>query len=206
MGLFVSKLGNFGPLKLGMDPSREISKLNSTQHISEVKDENDSQNSLPSSPKNKQALNSYQKNLKPKEEIEFHHLLLNIHARDILNDKIVYLYEKDSLSDVAKIFKDHSFRHIPIQNEIGQITGIISDRDLLEHTGKSPYTPITDIMTKEVFFAREDALLQDIARLMFYKNISCVPITNNHFKIIGIITSSDILKFLMNLGSIDLRK
>ena len=62
---------------------------------------------------------------------------------------------------------------------------------------------VTDLMTKEVLSCFETATIQVISRIMLEQKISAIPIINLDYKLIGIVTKSDILTFVSHIISVN---
>ena len=61
------------------------------------------------------------------------------------------------------------------------------------------YTLVGDIMRRKIFTAKEDEPLNEIARLMKRRRINRVPIVDDNYKLVGIVTRSDIVKGISQL-------
>jgi IMP dehydrogenase len=95
--------------------------------------------------------------------------------------------------DAEKIMREYKIGGIPVVNENGQLTGIITNRDLRFHKNMS--TPVRDIMTKDdLITAPENITLQQAEGILQKHRIEKLPIVNKKGKLIGLITYKDILK------------
>jgi len=61
------------------------------------------------------------------------------------------------------------------------------------------YTTVGEIMRRKLFTAKADEPLQEVARLMKRRRINRVPIVDNDYKLIGIVTRSDIVRGISQL-------
>ena len=80
----------------------------------------------------------------------------------------------------------------------GRLVGIISERDCTRKMilqDKNPdETPVSEIMTADVVFARRDTTVDKCMSLMTYKHIRHLPILEGE-ELVGIITAGDLMKF-----------
>jgi acetoin utilization protein AcuB len=96
---------------------------------------------------------------------------------------------------------DLNVRHMPVV-ENGKLVGILSDRDLLLHAwsglgyGFPEHLIAADIMTKDVVVAPVDIRLADAAQRMVDLKIDALPIVTPDGSMVGIITSTDLLKLV----------
>ncbi|ASV12073.1 MULTISPECIES: HPP family protein [Leptospira] len=123
-------------------------------------------------------------------------------AKDLMTSPVVGFSESDPISKAQDIFVRRRFRHVPVFDEKNTLCGIISDRDWmcwkLEHTteielGKT----IGKIMKTKVLSVRIQAGIGEIAKVLFEERIGCLPVVNDSFQVIGIITRSDVLRAIL---------
>jgi CBS domain-containing protein len=98
--------------------------------------------------------------------------------------------ENASFDAVKDLMKKTSYRHFPVMSTEGRLVGIISDRDLYSNSGSR----ITEIMTKKVITVVPKAPLREVVALMLSEKLPCLPVIDSTHAIIGIVTSTDILK------------
>ncbi len=128
-----------------------------------------------------------------------------IFAEQIMSRSITTLSLDAKVSDAIKIFKNSSFRHLPIIGFGNRLAGIVSDRDVLAYLGsvsteKKSQLLISDeishIMNTRVLTASKDTDVRFIARLFVERHVGAIPIVKNK-NLIGIVTRSDILRAVM---------
>ncbi len=126
----------------------------------------------------------------------------------IMRRNLITLDMDDTLSDAKGLFEHHDMHHILITDS-GKLTGVITDRDLLQHLsptiGTRKETPqdgfilnkkVHLIMSRDVISASDEITLNE-AVLMFYDHkISCIPVVNEQAQPVGIITWRDIIKVI----------
>ncbi len=108
----------------------------------------------------------------------------------------------DQTIDMAhKIMDENSIRHLPVM-KAGQISGIVSDRDLklaMSIRGvEASKTTVEEIASSEVFLVKPDSKLDDVSKMMAEKKIGSVLVVDNH-RLVGIFTTTDALKALNEL-------
>ncbi len=54
-------------------------------------------------------------------------------VEDVMTEQVVWLEEQDNLAIAMDIMQEGKFRHVPIVDKEGRLTGIISDRDILRY-------------------------------------------------------------------------
>lgn len=136
---------------------------------------------------------------------------------DIMTEEVVCLQERDSLANVMEVMQREKFRHVPVVDKEKKLVGIISDRDVLRYL---PFLrPGADSFHDRLFdVAPNNAaikqLLRDIikrgvvsvlpscdfytgVKMLYEKNISCLPVTDEDKKLVGIVTVTDVMRGLL---------
>ncbi|MCP4133803.1 MAG: CBS domain-containing protein [bacterium] len=131
------------------------------------------------------------------------------HAWQIMNSPVKTLTPEMPVTEAWNYFKQEEVSHMPVLSTEKEITGIVSDRDLLKYLIISDTEDtaaiknwtdkiIEDIMIKEVLTANRMTDIRRIAKVLFDYHIGTMPILNDTNRLIGIITRSDILHALIN--------
>lgn len=120
------------------------------------------------------------------------------YARDIMHKHVIALAPEQTIQDALNLLAQNSFRHLPIiKGEV--MIGIISDRLLFQKlAAKSSYsTSLESIMVRNIITALPQTNIVEIARAMMVEKISCLPVTDEELHLKGIITTSDLLKVIV---------
>ena len=123
----------------------------------------------------------------------------------IMTDKVTTVDMDISLGAICQIFEDKKFHHLLVVED-GELRGVISDRDVLKALSPFLNTPVEQtrdlatldkrshqIMSRKPTTTTKQATAKDAVRLMFQKNISCLPVMSSDGKIEGIVTRKDLL-------------
>lgn len=127
----------------------------------------------------------------------------------IMTEKIVTVELDDKLEVVKEIFDNLKLHHLLVtENDL--LFGVLSDRDLLRslspNLGKLSETAkdketlhkrVHQIMTRKPITLAPDAPITDAVTLLITHNISCIPIVDEQFKPVGIISWRDVMKALI---------
>ena len=123
----------------------------------------------------------------------------------IMTDKVTTVDMDISLGAICQIFEDKKFHHLLVVED-GELRGVISDRDVLKALSPFLNTPVEQnrdlatldkrshqIMSRKPTTTTKQATAKDAVRLMFQKNISCLPVVSSDGQIEGIVTRKDLL-------------
>ncbi len=142
-------------------------------------------------------------------------------VKDIMSEQVVCLQEQDNLTRAMEVMQRGKFRHVPVVDEQSRLVGIISDRDVLRHLPfrggqRRPQTeifrgglfdvdpnepviqqPVNRIMKRDVTHVPLGCSFRDAVKLLHEMRISCLPVTDDQKKPLGIITVTDVMRGLL---------
>ena len=110
-------------------------------------------------------------------------------ARDIMTREIVTINGDMLVEDAARLLAFHNISGMPVEDPDGKICGIVSEADVIGHSGVT----VSDVMTPDVISVGETATVEQIATLMAQHRIKRVPVMNNG-SILGMVSRSDIVR------------
>jgi CBS domain-containing protein len=144
-----------------------------------------------------------------------------IKARNLMKTELVTLPRTTSVGEAEQLLVDHGISGAPVTDAAGEIIGLVSIRDILDHrvsqevrssakrmfpetydddaetVSYGPGTPgdisVADIMTAAVYSVDVDADLQEIAREMTARRIHRV-LVRDETRCVGLISSFDVLE------------
>jgi acetoin utilization protein AcuB len=141
-------------------------------------------------------------------------------AQNFMTSHVVSLEGQDTVAKAIKVMQEEKFRHIPIVDSHNTVKGIVSDRDILLHLPfihgqrllqsrgfrdhlfevyprhPSLGLPLNHIMTPSPQIISPDVGLYEVAKKLYELKISCLPVTDEGKKLLGIVTVSDVMKGL----------
>jgi CBS domain-containing protein len=128
--------------------------------------------------------------------------------QDIMTTNLHTVHRDDVVSDVAKLFKEHSFHHVLVVNNDGDLEGIISHTDVerirvgasfFRNPKKEEFdatilraTRACDIMTKDIVTLQSIDSIRRAYEIFKLNKFHAIPIENKG-NLIGIVTPIDLL-------------
>ena len=123
-----------------------------------------------------------------------------MHVAAILKMKgrnVVTTTADKSLLDVAKLLEQHDIGCIVIEGDAGQVSGIVSERDLVRAIGQSGPNvlkePVSVYMTKTVVTAREADPVDRLMSQMTAHRFRHMPVVERG-RLIGLVSIGDLVK------------
>ncbi|MEZ5306044.1 MAG: CBS domain-containing protein [Pyrinomonadaceae bacterium] len=119
-----------------------------------------------------------------------------IKCRDIMSRKLTSVGAGQSLSEVAKILKEHDIGIVPVVDSEMRLEGLLTDRDIVVRAvaegNDINQATAGDIMTREVFAAGPDDFVFEAVRTMGDKQVRRIPIVDGEGILVGIISMADV--------------
>jgi acetoin utilization protein AcuB len=128
---------------------------------------------------------------------------------DIMTARVVTVDMDDRLERVKEIFDTKGFHHLLVTDENLKLVGFVSDRDLLRalspYVGSAAETSrdlatlnkrVHQIMTRHPLTLRPQSGVTEAVDLLLANRISCIPIVDDEFKPVGIVSWRDLLRTL----------
>jgi CBS domain-containing protein len=99
-----------------------------------------------------------------------------------------------SIREAAQMMVDLDAGALPVGAE-DRLIGMITDRDIAIRgvaKGRTPDTPVRDVMTAEVKYCFEDEEIENVARNMADIQVRRLPVVNREKRLVGIIAIADL--------------
>jgi len=104
---------------------------------------------------------------------------------------------RDTLAMAKAVMDAGHFRRLPVVDD-GKLVGILTERDIREHTGYLESTRVDAAMRTALVTVGPRATVEEAARLMLQHKIGGLPIVDDG-RLVGIVTTSDLLKAFLNV-------
>lgn len=135
--------------------------------------------------------------------------------RDVMSKNLRVTNEDASIGQARKIMRESQIRHLlVIDVGSGALKGVLSDRDVRAILSPFVGTPeanerddatvgvkVGRIMKQPPFVAKGDEPVRKAVEIMLQKKVGCVPVLDSQDKPVGIVTTDDLLREMLNLLS-----
>lgn len=119
-------------------------------------------------------------------------------AKKIMTKKIYTVPMGTSLFEANELMKEKRIRHLPVIDELDDVVGVISQRDL-NAIPDSKNIPVELMMSRPVEYIRETESLRHAVFALLQKKISSLLVTNEIDDVVGILTTDDVLWFVAHM-------
>lgn len=117
-----------------------------------------------------------------------------VKCREIMTSSVRTATGEMPLSEVSVLMRDGDMGSVPVMAG-DRLIGIVTDRDIVVRAvaeGKPPTTPVSEVMTTEIFSVGPDDFVFEAIRLMGDKQVRRIPVVNEDGSLAGIIAMADI--------------
>lgn len=143
-------------------------------------------------------------------------------AKDIMTEGVICVGVKESVFDAAELLLGAGVSAAPVVNDKGAVVGVVSEADLMRRAeiGTAPQKSwlsrlldsegsaahdfvatharkVSDVMTREVVTAGEDATLGDLVDLIEKHGVKRIPIVRDG-RLVGIVSRANLLEALLS--------
>lgn len=138
-------------------------------------------------------------------------------AKDAMSTDVLTIRAETTVLEAARLLINAGVSAMPVVDQLGVLVGILSEADIIRHTGGVAPTDLSDVanaartmhearlrrvadvMTRDVAIVSEDTSLHEIADLMLKRGIKRVPILKGN-AVVGIVSRVDLLRALVSVG------
>ncbi len=142
---------------------------------------------------------------------------------DIMTKEVITVSKETPLKEAASLLAKFHIHAMPVINDSGKITGIITESDFFSKDASNIYLPtfleflsknskitkkpeepsniekirlVRDVMTAECITVQPDLSLKELVALIKHKGFKTLPVVDDQDTLVGIVSVIDIIKLL----------
>ena len=121
---------------------------------------------------------------------------VNAEIKEIMEKNVIVVRDSDTIKDAVELMFKRNVGGCPIVNKDNILTGIITERDILEFLSKHKEIDgnVSDYMTKGVITVNPNETIRMVMKKMIEKKFRRLPIINEGI-LIGMVTVRELLKY-----------
>ena len=116
---------------------------------------------------------------------------MKMRVADYMTRNVVTLKPENTVADAIELIKKTGHDSFPVVDSDMKVVGYVSAVDIV---GVDPRTKIRDVMSRQLYVAREFMDLRDAARIMFRTGHSKLPVVDESNRLVGIISNADVIR------------
>ena len=125
-------------------------------------------------------------------------------VKECMCDDVCCVKPETKINEVAKLMSSNHIGCVPVCDNNNKICGIVTDRDILLRSIANDkdvkQTPVSDIMTCNVYTCTEDEDMKNAENKMATNQIRRLPVCDSNNRVVGILTLGDLAQFDNELG------
>jgi CBS domain-containing protein len=119
-----------------------------------------------------------------------------MHVKDVMVEEVITVKPDTKVRDAVELMNENEIGCLVVK-EKGKPIGIITERDILKKIVCQFRNPeqvrVSEIMSQPLIVGNVDMDLEDVAKLMFKRNVKKLPIVDGE-RLVGLITLTDIVR------------
>ena len=120
---------------------------------------------------------------------------INDPVKEIMSREVISISPKYSIKESVSVMTENGIGSLPIVDKEGKVVGIVTERDFaLALAGSLTNETVGEIMIKDVITTTPGTPIESCSKIMVRNNLRRIPVVEED-KMIGIVTSTDILRF-----------
>lgn len=143
---------------------------------------------------------------------------MKIQVSETMNKRVLMILPEVPISEAYDYLRECRVRHLVVVNDLGYVVGVISDRDFqramqtrISEAGSAKIMSeffisshqVQDYMSSEIQVIHESVGLRQVALKMLESKISSLVVIDDQNKMVGVITTDDLLWALVKLTEVD---
>jgi CBS domain-containing protein len=130
-------------------------------------------------------------------------------VKSIMTSNVISVTKETPLKEVVDIVNKNKIRHVPITSG-EKLVGIVSRTDLNRLTFSALFSnqekaddailemlSLEQVMTSNPTAIDEEATIKEVAEILSVEEYHALPVVDNHGKLTGIVTTTDVIKYLL---------
>lgn len=118
------------------------------------------------------------------------------YAYELMSKNVQTLSPANFIAEARQLMHEKKFHHLPLVVD-HKLTGMISYQDLVNLKDGENLERVAHHMSRLVLCASDTTPLRHVVDVFFHENINALPLIDDDFRLVGIITHRDILKWLV---------
>ena len=131
-----------------------------------------------------------------------------LRVKEIMKRKPLTVAEDDLATKARSLFRKHGYRSLPVLSKKGELTGILTNRDILNITSAKSNILVGGLMSTPLLVTTEDEEVRVLAEKLVSVDVSVSPVVEkgNGRKLAGLVSVHDIIKGYLDGGAMPTKR
>jgi len=119
-------------------------------------------------------------------------------VKEAMNKHVKTIRPTNTVREASEVMNENHIGSLVVVSGTGGVVGIITETDVLRSVaaGQNPTeTKVQDIMSTKLITIEPYRTLEDAAEIMTKNNIKKLPVVEDNGRLVGIITTSDLIAY-----------
>lgn len=141
-----------------------------------------------------EALKAYRNAIQARQEEPIYH------AYQVMKKPVTAVLAEQPVVECFQLMREKRFRQLPVFSRQGLVAGMLTLEKILEKVVvedgaiRQPFSALAgELMAQPVYTADPLSDIRRVAKLMYDRDINCLPVTNEADLLVGIVTRTDIV-------------
>ena len=112
------------------------------------------------------------------------------YVKDYMTENVISVSPETKTDEIINLMKESHHNSYPVVKN-NKLVGMVTAFDIV---AKEHAETVEGIMTSELVVANPDLSINDASRVMFRRGISRMPVVDEDYKLVGIITNTDMVR------------
>lgn len=112
------------------------------------------------------------------------------YVKDYMTENVMCVSPETKIDDIINLMKESRHNSYPVIKD-NKLVGMVTAFDIVS---KEQSETVEGIMTTNLVVANQDLSINDASRVMFRRGISRMPVVDEDYKLVGIITNTDMVR------------
>lgn len=127
-------------------------------------------------------------------------------ASKVMSTPPVTVEASESVASARKKLLENNLSQLPVVSSDGVVVGLIAQSNILtlEDVESFQAATVQDLMVTQVLTATLDTPLKTLARVLAEEGLGCLPIVDSAGQILGVLTTGDVLRTIVERSPVEL--
>jgi CBS domain-containing protein len=128
-------------------------------------------------------------------------------VQDVMNRAVASCRSGMNLASVTALMWEHNCGQLPVVDEDGKVTAVITDRDICIALGtrdrRASELSVSDVINRAAVVCRADDHLRSALKIMAVEQVRRLPVVNHEGALVGILSLDDVTLQARHHGDTD---